>query len=256
MLLSKLKKISFAVIAFSLVLSQPVFCHPQDGAGPTQAEFSNQIIDRYIQATDNPSCCDLSGSIQVDINASLPKLKKKGHLRALKVISSVGHSTYRVLSFQGDATVKKDVIARYLQVDQNAQKDRKLAVIPANYKLKFKGERETNLGHEVYVFQVSPRRKRTGLFKGELWLDSETYLPVYERGRFVKNPSVFFKKVDFERAYSINGGVSVPEHITSTIDARIVGRVELSVEYSNFSPATAQAPENSYRAAAIAEASE
>jgi hypothetical protein len=159
------------------------------------------------------------------------------------------------LSFQGDATVKKDVIARYLQVDQNAQKDRKLAVIPANYKFKFKGEREANLGREVYVFQVSPRRRRTGLFKGEVWLDAKTYLPVYERGRFVKNPSVFFKKVDFERAYSIDGGVAVPEHVSSTIQARIVGRIELSVEYSNFSPAAGQEPENRYTAA-IAEASE
>lgn len=174
--------------------------------------------------------------MQIDISASVPKLKKSGHLRARKIISSVGRSTYRVLSFQGDPTIKKEVIARYLELDQNAQKGGTLAVIPANYKFKYKGERASNLGRDVYVFEVSPRAKRIGLFKGQLWLDAQTYLPVYETGRLVKSPSLFLKKVNFERVYAINGGVAVPEHITSTIDARMVGRVEVSVDYSDFAP--------------------
>lgn len=200
-------------------------------------EVSAQIISRYVRATENSECCRFTGSVEIDIEASLPKLQKSGHLRALKKISRVGRSTYHVLSFQGDNTVKKEVIARYLQVDQTAHPHREFAVIPANYKFKFRGERSTDLGGQVYVFQISPRKKRMGLFKGELWLDAQTYLPVYEAGRLVKNPTIFFKKVDFERAYTIRGGVAVPEHTTSIIEARMVGRVELSVEYSNFSPA-------------------
>jgi hypothetical protein len=74
-----------------------------------------------------------------------------------------------------------------------------------------------------------------GLYKGELWLDSHLYLPLLEKGRFVKNPSVFFKKVDFERGFSIQDGFSVPSYITSTIDTRLVGKVELNINYSNFS---------------------
>ncbi len=84
------------------------------------------------------------------------------------------------------------------------------------------------------MFQVQPRKKRVGLYKGELWLDSRLYLPVFEKGRFVKNPSIFFKKVDFERGFSIQDGLSVPSYITSTIDTRLVGRVELNISYSNF----------------------
>jgi hypothetical protein len=150
----------------------------------------------------------------------------------------VGKVTYRVLGFQGNNTVKKEVIARYLQAEQQGQGDRKLAVLPDNYKFKYKGERAVNGGEDVYVFHLSPHKKRVGLFKGELWLDARTYLPVYEKGRLVKNPSIFFKKVDFERNYAIRDGVPVPQSMNSTIQTRLVGKVELSVSYSNFSPDT------------------
>ncbi len=231
------RKFSLAAAAFALLLCRPAASEQPDVySGATDAQ-SAQILDRYVHATETPDRGNPEGSVWIDIQASLPKLQKAGHLTALKKISNVGHSTYRVLSFQGDSAVKKEVIARYLQVDQSGQKDQQLAVIPANYKFKFKGKRSRNLAEEVYVFQVSPRKKRVGLFKGELWVDASSYLPVYEKGRLVKNPTVFFKRVDFERDYIIRDGVAVPEHILSTIDARIVGRVELNVEYSNFSPA-------------------
>ena len=37
----------------------------------------------------------------------------------------------------------------------------------ANYKFKYKGM-ATNDGRTVHVFQLTPRKKRVGLFKGEL----------------------------------------------------------------------------------------
>jgi hypothetical protein len=160
-------------------------------------------------------------------------LRKQGTLRALRVMSNVGRITYRVLGFQGDNTVKKDVIARYLQADQQNQNDSRLALSPANYKFKFKGQKQTDNGEQAYVFQLVPRKKRVGLFKGELWLDAMSCLPVYEKGRLVKNPSIFFKKVDFERAFAIQDGVSVPARMNSTIHTRIVGKVQLYVNYSS-----------------------
>jgi hypothetical protein len=143
----------------------------------------------------------------------------------------VGKITYRVLGFQGDNNVKKEVIARYLTAEQQSQGDPALLLTPANYKFKLKGRQIEN-GVNAYVFQVAPRKKRNGLFKGELWLDASSYLPVLEKGRLVKNPSIFFKKVEFERAFAIQDGVSVPAHMTSTIDTRIVGKVELDINYS------------------------
>jgi hypothetical protein len=203
----------------------------QAGADTAVEEPSIAIISRYLEATQLQNRHG-DASMLLDINASVPRLKKTGRLRALRKISSVGRITYRVLGFQGDNSVKKDVIARYLQADQEGQNDARLALSPANYKFTFKGVKKTDSGQSAYVFQLSPRAKRVGLFRGELWLDAESFLPVFEKGRLIKNPSVFFKKVDFERAFLIRDGVSVPARMSSTIQTRLVGKVELNVDYS------------------------
>jgi hypothetical protein len=196
----------------------------EDLAGPSET-----IINKYLEATNlQPR----QQSMEVEIEASVPQLKQHGKLRALRRISKLGIITYRVLGFQGDNTVKKDVIARYMQAEQQSQGNPKLTLSPANYKFKLKGRKQLG-GSEAYVFSVAPLKKRAGLFKGELWLDSGSFLPVLEKGRLVKNPSIFFRKVDFERAFAIQNGASVPAHMTSTIDTRIVGKVELDVNYTS-----------------------
>ena len=193
-----------------------------------------EIIGKYLDASKADRSVLEGGSMEVDIRASVPQLKQEGRLHASRRISRLGRITYRVLGFQGDKTVKNQVIARYLEAEQQARNKQDLSVTSFNYKFKFKGERAVDGNRQVYVFDLTPRKKRVGLFKGEIWLDATSFLPVYERGRLVKNPSIFFKRVQFERAYQIQGGVAVPEHMSSRIDTRLVGPVDLNVEYSNF----------------------
>jgi hypothetical protein len=67
-----------------------------------------------------------------------------------------------------------------------------------------------------------------------MWIDCKTYLPVFEKGRLVKNPSIFFKKVDFQRGFAIQNGLAVPAYLASTIDTRLVGKIEISINFSKF----------------------
>jgi hypothetical protein len=172
--------------------------------------------------------------MEVDIDARIPKLEKQGRFRALRRISRLGRITYKALGFSGDTTVKNEVITRYLSAESDARESGSIAITPANYKFKYKGwfERE---GRHVAVLQVTPRKKLVGLFKGELWVDTASGMPVRESGNFVKNPSVFLKKIEFVRDYELRDGVAFPKHIESTVDARVIGRAELSINYSNFS---------------------
>jgi hypothetical protein len=202
--------------------------------GDSVSRQSAEIIGKYLDAAENYQAALRDETMEVDISASVPQLKEQGHLQASRRISKLGRITYRVLGFQGDKAVKNQVIARYLEAEQQAHDRPDLAVTPVNYKFKFKGERADAGGRQVYVFDLTPRKKRVGLFKGEMWLDARSFVPVYEKGRLVKNPSIFFKRVQFERVFEIQDGVPVPEHTSSTINTRLVGRVELKVKYSNF----------------------
>ncbi len=206
---------------------------PDPSVSVHRSDTDAQILSRYFAAAKQQSEAMRGMTMEVDIDAELPKLKKQGKLHALRNISKVGKVTYHMLGFSGDNTIKRDVIARYLTAEVQAQGSQtNLGINPDNYKFKFKGLESTD-GRSVYVFHLTPRHKRVGLFKGELWLDPDTCMPVRESGRFVKSPSVFFKKMVFVREYTIADGVAVPHHIESRVDTRIIGPVELSINFTN-----------------------
>lgn len=171
--------------------------------------------------------------MEVDIDASVPKLNKNGRLHALRNISNIGKITYHMLGFNGDGAIKKEVIARYLAADAQAQEGPNLSITPENYKFKYKGLQRDN-GVNVYVFQLSPRKKRVGLFKGDLWLDPKTAMPIRESGRFVKTPSIFLKKMEFVRTYELHNGVSIPQRVESLVDTRLFGHVRMNINFTHF----------------------
>ena len=145
------------------------------------------------------------------------------------------------LGFSGDGVVKTEVIANYLKAEVESAKDTSdVSITPGNYKFKYKGTQDWN-GRQVYVLQLKPREKKVGLFKGELWLDAETYMPVRESGSFVKSPSFMLKKMQFVRDYELQNGVSVPQRTESRVETRFFGKVELNINYLTFSKDTAQA---------------
>jgi hypothetical protein len=199
------------------------------------SDGAEAILHNYCAAAQNQADSSRASTMDVEIRGALPKLSKTGKLRALRRISSLGRITYQVLGFEGDGTVKRDLIARYLAAEIAVKQDRKaaMAVTPDNYRFHFKGRSELD-GREVYWFQVTPKHKAEGLFKGDLWIDTASYLKVRESGYLVKNPSLFLRRVAFTRKYEIRDGQAVPLRMESVVDTRLVGRAELTIDYSNY----------------------
>jgi len=195
----------------------------------------DEMVSRYIGATQTQQDTLRGGTQEIDIDAAVPELRKQGKLHALKSITKLGKITFRVLGFSGDNTVKTEVIARYLKAEVDAAEEGpNRSITPENYKFKYRRADELN-GRQVYVLHVTPRHNKVGLFKGEVWLDAETYMPVRESGSFVKSPSLFLKKVQFVRDYEIQNGVSIPQRLASKADVRFIGPVELNIHYVSFS---------------------
>ncbi len=195
----------------------------------------DEMVNRYVDATHQQQDALRGGTMEVDIDANVPKMKTQGKLHALKSISKLGKITYHALGFSGDNSVKTEVIARYLKAEVDAAQDgQNFSISPENYKFKYKGIEDRD-GREVYILHVTPRHKKPGFFKGELWLDAATYLPVRESGSFVKTPSIFLKKMQFVRVYDIQNGVAVPQRMESKADVRFIGPVELKINYLKFS---------------------
>jgi hypothetical protein len=194
------------------------------------------IVEQYCAATQGQNRLMQASSMDVEIAASIPKLNKKGKLKAQRRVSARGQISYEKLRFEGDGTVKKQIINRYLGAEAEVQADPSLRipVTPENYNFKYKGEIRLD-GRDTHVFEVSPKRKRQGVFRGELWVDAATFLRVLESGYMVKSPSPLLKKVAFVRKYQIRDGISVPRQEQSYVDTRLgIGRAELTIDFSNF----------------------
>src|ERR1700676_3947756 len=98
------------VIPFSGLLAGTSY--PQEPAG---------VVETYTAASSAQAARLLGSSMEVEIDASLPKLQKHGRLQALRRISRLGSITYELIHFEGDKSIKSDVIARYLTADTQSQ---------------------------------------------------------------------------------------------------------------------------------------
>jgi hypothetical protein len=203
--------------------------------GETPLIAPDAIVQNYCAATQGQEQALKAASMDVEIDASLPAMQKHGKLWALRRISSLGRITYEKLRFEGDNSVKKEVISRYLTSEAEAQQNQSaaLAITPANYKFKYKGQSQLD-GRDVHVFEVTPKKKLEGLFKGSVWIDAATFLRVQESGYFVKNQSFMIKKIAFVRKYEIRGGIAIPAQVQSVADMHLFGKVEMTIGFSNF----------------------
>ncbi|MGB8729637.1 MAG: hypothetical protein WCC99_00215, partial [Candidatus Sulfotelmatobacter sp.] len=70
----------------------------------TAADGPDAVVQNYWAASAGQERALHGASMEVDIQASLPKLKKQGRLQALRRISRLGRVTYEALRFEGDSS--------------------------------------------------------------------------------------------------------------------------------------------------------
>jgi hypothetical protein len=172
------------------------------------------------------------------IRAELPDTSQYGEFEVQQHYLAPRTLAFKAVRFTGDTFVKTNVITRLLQseVDHVQKDDPALnAISPANYKFSYKGTNELQ-GRIVHIYQLKPRQKREGLFKGRIYVDAYSGSLVRAEGRPVKSPSLFIKKVDFVQDYADVGAFTFPVHVHSEAVARIVGRAIVDIYQHDYQP--------------------
>lgn len=172
------------------------------------------------------------------IRAELPRSLQRGELELERHYSVPRTLTFKALHFVGDGFVKTNVIARLLQSEvDHVQKDDPAvtAIRPENYKFSYKTTTPMG-GQMVHIYQVKPRKKRPGLFKGHIYLDASTGSLVRTEGHVVKSPSIFVTKIDFVQEYADVEGFTLPAHIHTEAKAALVGRTVVDIVNSDCRP--------------------
>jgi hypothetical protein len=197
------------------------------GLCSAQSLTPDEAIDQYLTGSHERQngCSDWVFDVQID--ASLPHLKKQGSMSGVKVISRAGQTVYRDLRFTGDNVIKTSVIARFLANDLKPPEP-SAAVTRENYSLVYDRTSEYN-GFTAYVYRLKPMRKQLGLLKGELWLEASTADPLRLWGDFVKSPSIFVRNIRIVQDYQRTGHCFQPLRLLLSVDTRIAGNVEMAV---------------------------
>jgi len=205
---------------------------------PATMQAAEAVLERFTGSQDEAVRWPLE---TIEIEASLPTLAKRGRMSAVRRLLPAGHPKYEVVESDGDATVRREVIVRYLSADARATElpAPSVAMTSANYKFDFVGAFSRD-GRIEYAFHMTPRQKRQGLLKGIVWLDGETGMAVRQTGTLVKSPSLFLKRIDVTRENHLREG-AVESRVTHVaINARLIGRAELVITERPSAPADAE----------------
>ena len=83
------------------------------------------------------------------------------------------------------------------------------------------------------IFQLIPRKKRVGLFKGDLGLDVQTGALVHEARQFVKGPSLFIKPTNFVRDFETRNGLATPMDVHIVANTCLAGPATMEIHFMN-----------------------
>jgi hypothetical protein len=205
----------------------------------TLPQLSPELTLETFQKRSIRQSLELAGfSASTVVRADLPRSSQHGELDLERRYSVPRNLTFKVLHYMGDGFIKTNVIARLLQseVDHVQKDDPALTAIRMeNYKFSHKRTIQFG-GRTVHVYQVKPRKKRPGLFKGQIYLDAHTGSLVRAEGRVVKSPSIFVKKIDFVQDFADVDGYTLPTHIHSEAKAAIIGTTVVDIVNSDCRP--------------------
>ena len=177
-----------------------------------------------------------SYSANTVIEAELPDQSQKGRYELQRTYSAPHTLKFKAVSFTGDGFVKTNVIHRLMQSEVDhveKQEGPETAITTRNYKFNYKGAKEID-GRQVHVFDVKPREKRVGLFRGRIYIDMLTGTLRRAEGQAIKSPSFFVNKIEFTTDYADFGIFTFPIHLHSSAKTRLVGRAVVDVSISDY----------------------
>ena len=105
---------------YAIVLSVLTIALTLPGFAADSPVLAPETIVQYYCTAQQQAVTGKASSMDMDIHASLPGLKKQGRFHALRKINPFGRISYAKMSFEGDSAVKNQVVERYLQAEAEA----------------------------------------------------------------------------------------------------------------------------------------
>lgn len=201
---------------------------------------SEPVLQTYQHRIEEQARSLACYSATTFIRAELPATSQSGEYELRTDYVAPRTLGFKVIHSAGDAFVRTNVIARLLQSEiDHVQKDDPAltSLTPVNYMFTHKSTTTLD-GRPVQIYQVKPRNKRVGLFKGRIYLDAYTGALVRAEGSIVKSPSLFIKSIHFMENYVEIAGFTFPAHTHCDVRTRIVGTAVVDIYDRDYQPSS------------------
>lgn len=211
----------------ALVLLAPKFSAGGDLVIRQQVSPQSVAFGRYVASLEHVSPFAEAGAVSILIDASTPALYKESVLLAIRRTSS-NERAYLILGMDGDGAVAEEVIARYLTIEEQMESVPRSSTLisPENYRFQFRGQVNTGSG-SAYVYDITPKKRRPGLFKGQIWIDAVTGAELLVSGQLADAP-LTSGGITFVREATLDAsGYARVTHLTFAVP--LLGRSELIV---------------------------
>jgi hypothetical protein len=210
-----------------------LFVVPQLSAGGDlfvrqQASPQGVALGQYLASLEHGSSLAESRPMAILIEASVPALYKESVVLAVRQTGNNERSEFQIVGMGGDGAVAEEVIARYFAIEEQMDHlpGSSTLITPENYKFQFRGEVKTGNG-SAYVYDLTPRKRHPGLFKGQIWIDAATGSELLVSGHLTGAPSTG-SSITFVREMTLEAsGYTRVTHLT--FDVPLLGRSELNV---------------------------
>lgn len=147
-----------------------------------------------------------------------------------------GSKEFVVESCTGWGGARQHVFPRLLEAESEASRPgspENSRVAPENYSFAMLRVDQVD-GRKTYVLEVAPKKQKTYLVRGTIWVDAEDFAIVRMEGAPAKNPSFWIKSVHFGHKYQKVGPFWLAASDNSVTDVRIFGPTELRIDYFDY----------------------
>jgi hypothetical protein len=185
-------------------------------------------LARYVSSLQQPDPFKEGGPVAVLIEASLPQLYKDAELLAVRRTGENERSEYLILGGMGDGAAVNEVTARYFVLQEQIENLplASIQISPTNYKFRYRGEVKTGNG-SAYVYDITPRKRGPGLFKGQIWIEGGSGSELLVSGRLADAASMG-SNIDFVRETQLDGvGYARITHLSFAVP--LLGRGDLVI---------------------------
>ena len=159
------------------------------------------------------------------------------HMQVKASYTAPGTKQFTVISESGSALLRKHVLHRLLESEQEAASDAAnrdaVALTTANYHFTLLGCALGD-GRSLYVMQVEPLRENKFLYRGKIWIDAKDFAVTRIEAEPAKNPSFWTIRSQIQHQYQKIGDFYLPALNQTVTDVRLGGKAVLTIHYLDY----------------------